>query len=165
MAGGSQVSAKFNLRNPVHFFALGFGSGLLKPAPGTWGTLVGVLIYLLLTSIPAPVYIFVCIVSFVVGIWLCDITCRDAEVHDHGAIVWDEIVGLLVTMAFVPFSWSALLLGFLLFRFFDILKPWPIKVLDRRVGGGFGVMVDDLLAGLFAGVLLWAIFNALGSFL
>ena len=165
MAGDGQTSAKFCLRNPVHFFALGFGSGLLRPAPGTWGTLVGVLIYLLLTSISVPVYILLCIVLFVVGIWLCEISCRDAGVHDHGAIVWDEIVGLLVTMAFVPFSWPALLVGFLLFRFFDILKPWPIRALDRQVGGGFGVMLDDLLAGLIAGVLLWAIFNAPGSFL
>ncbi|MBT5032066.1 MAG: phosphatidylglycerophosphatase A [Proteobacteria bacterium] len=165
MAGKNQTSANFSLRNPVHFFALGFGGGLLKPAPGTWGTLVGVLIYLLLISIPTPVYVLLCVVLFVVGIWLCDIACRDAGVHDHGAIVWDEIVGFLVTMAFVPFSWPALILGFLLFRFFDILKPWPISALDRQVGGGFGVMVDDLLAGLFAGILLWAMFNTLGSFL
>ena len=86
-------------------------------------------------------------------------TCRDAGVHDHGAIVWDEIVGLLITMTAVPYSWSTLLLGFLLFRLFDILKPWPIRVLDRRVGGGFGVMIDDLLAGVFAGAVLLLVFS------
>ena len=79
--------------------------------------------------------------------------------HDHGAIVWDEIVGLLITMAAVPYSWSSLVLGFLLFRLFDILKPWPICILDRRVGGGFGVMIDDLLAGVFAGAILFLVYS------
>ena len=77
--------------------------------------------------------------------------------HDHGAIVWDEIVGLLITMAAVPYSWSTLALGFLLFRLFDIVKPWPIRVLDRRVDGGFGVMIDDVLAGAFAGAILYLV--------
>jgi phosphatidylglycerophosphatase A len=150
-------AAKFNLRNPVHFIALGFGSGLLKPAPGTWGTLAGVPIYIWLSSFSLVTYIVVTVFAFLIGVWLCDVTCRDAGIHDHGAIVWDEIVGLLITMAFVPFAWSSLLLGFLLFRFFDILKPWPIRVLDRRVGGGFGVMIDDVLAGVFAGVILFLV--------
>lgn len=150
-------AANFNLRNPVHFLALGFGSGLLKPAPGTWGTLAGVPLYLGLSSFSSTTYILATAFAFLIGIWLCEVTCRDAGVHDHGAIVWDEIVGLLVTMAAVQFSWATLVLGFLLFRFFDILKPWPIRVLDIRVGGGFGVMIDDLLAGVFAGSILFLV--------
>lgn len=153
------LAVNFNLRNPVHFFALGFGSGLLKPAPGTWGTLAGVPIYLWLSTFPLTTYLLVTAFAFFIGIWLCDVTCRDAGVHDHGAIVWDEIVGLLITMTAVPYSLSTLLLGFLLFRLFDILKPWPIRVLDRRVGGGFGVMIDDLLAGVFAGAVLLLVFS------
>ena len=151
------IAAKFNLRNPVHFIALGFGSGLLKPAPGTWGTLAGVPIYIGLSSFSLITYLIVTAFAFLIGIWFCDVTCRDAGVHDHGAIVWDEIVGLLITMAFVPFTWSNLVLGFLLFRLVDILKPWPIRVLDRQVGGGFGVMVDDVLAGVFAGTILFLV--------
>ena len=142
--------AKFNLWNPVHFVALGFGSGLLKPAPGTWGTLAGVPIYIWLSSFSLVTYLLVTAFAFLIGIWLCDITCRDAGVHDHGAIVWDEIVGLLITMAAVPYSWSSLVLGFLLFRLFDILKPWPISVIDNHVKGGLGIMFDDVVAAFFS---------------
>jgi len=146
----------FKLSNPVHFLALGFGSGLIKPAPGTWGTLAGIPVYLLLLHVlPSGLlpYLLVLLVSFIVGVYLCGKTAQDVGVHDHGAIVWDEFVGLWITMTLIPFSWLNLLLGFLLFRLFDIVKPWPIKLLDKHVHGGFGIMIDDVLAGIFA----WAI--------
>lgn len=148
---------QFKLSNPIHFLALGFGSGLIKPAPGTWGTLSAVPLYLglmMLMSSSSLLYFGVIVVSFIVGVYLCGQTAKDVGVHDHGAIVWDEIVGFFITMSFVPMTWSNVILGFVLFRIFDILKPWPIKLLDQHVHGGFGIMVDDVLAGVFACVLL-----------
>jgi phosphatidylglycerophosphatase A len=91
-----------------------------------------------------------------VGIWLCDRAAKELGVHDHPAIVWDEFVGVWIVFIAVPLSWTTLLVGFVLFRFFDIIKPWPIRWLDRRVKGGFGIMIDDIIAGLFAWVLLQA---------
>ena len=148
----------FKLSNPIHFFALGFGSGLIKPAPGTWGTLASIPVYLLLLKLlPAGLlpYLMVLLVSFVLGIYLCGKTARDVGVHDHGAIVWDEFVGFWITMTMIPFMWLNVILGFLLFRLFDIIKPWPIKLLDKYVHGGFGIMIDDVLAGIFAWVILY----------
>ena len=150
-------NVKFTLSNPVHFLALGFGSGLIKPAPGTWGTLSAVPLYLgllMFMSSSSVEYMAVIVVSFIIGVYLCGKTAKDVGVHDHGAIVWDEIVGFLITMAFVPLIWPNVVLGFLLFRFFDIIKPWPIKLLDQHVDGGFGIMIDDVLAGIFAWALL-----------
>lgn len=146
----STSKADFRLANPVHLLALGFGSGLAPKAPGTFGTLAAIPLYLLLVQLPLVYYIGVTAALFLVGIWLCDVTARDAGVHDHPAIVWDEIVGFLITMIAVPAEWYWIILGFFLFRLFDILKPWPIGLLDRYVAGGFGIMIDDLVAGLFA---------------
>ena len=149
---------KFQVTNPVHFLALGFGSGLLKPAPGTWGTLSAVPLYYVLMQFLGSAsveYFAIIVVSFVAGIYLCGKTASDVGVHDHGAIVWDEIVGFLITMAIVPFSFVNIVLGFVLFRIFDIIKPWPIKLLDKHVHGGFGIMIDDVLAGIFAWLLLY----------
>lgn len=151
-------AVKFKISNPVHFLALGFGSGLIKPAPGTWGTLSAVPLYYLLMQFMNSAsisYFVVILLSFVVGIYLCGKTATDVGVHDHGAIVWDEIVGFLITMALVPLSWVNIVAGFVLFRIFDIIKPWPIKLLDKHVHGGFGIMIDDVLAGVFAWILLY----------
>jgi len=151
-------SVQFTLSNPIHFLALGFGAGLLKPAPGTWGTLVAIPLYLLAMQVISPssmVYLGLIIVSFIAGIYICGKTAIDAGVHDHGSIVWDEIVGFWITMLFVPVTWQNIALGFALFRVFDIVKPWPIKLLDKHVHGGFGIMIDDVLAGIFAWVLLY----------
>lgn len=147
---------EFQLSNPVHFLALGFGAGLLRPAPGTWGTLVAIPLYLglLMISTSATVYLGVTAAALLLGIWLCDRTARDVGVHDHSAIVWDEIVGFVITMIAIIPSWQNILLGFLLFRLFDILKPWPISLLDKHVHGGFGIMIDDVLAGIAACVVL-----------
>ena len=150
--------AKFTLTNPVHFLALGFGSGLIKPAPGTWGTLAAIPLYFLvmqLVSSSSPVYLALILLSFFAGVYICGKAAEDAGVHDHGSIVWDEIVGFLITMLVVPVTWQNIVLGFLLFRVFDIVKPWPIKLLDKHVHGGFGIMIDDVLAGIFAWALLY----------
>ncbi|NVK41838.1 MAG: phosphatidylglycerophosphatase A [Oceanospirillaceae bacterium] len=138
------------LRNPVHFLAFGFGSGLAPKAPGTFGTLAAVPLYLLLAPLPLTGYLLVLVLATLLGIWLCDRTAKDLGVHDHPGIVWDEFVGFWITMLAVPPTWYWILTGFALFRLFDIWKPWPIRVADRGVGGGFGIMLDDILAGLYA---------------
>ena len=143
-------------RNPVHFAAFGFGSGAAPVAPGTFGTLMGVALYLLLPSMTWTLYLLFLLVATLVGIWLCDRTARDIGVHDHGGIVWDEFVGYWITMFMAPEGWPWIVAGFALFRLFDILKPWPISWLDRHVKGGFGVMVDDVLAGVMALICLQA---------
>jgi phosphatidylglycerophosphatase A len=138
------------LKNPVHFLALGLGAGCVPKLPGTAGTLVGVFLYLMLPPLPVLYYTAMLIVLFLPGIWLCGRTARHLGVDDHPAIVYDEIVGYLVTMIMAPSGWQWVVAGFLLFRLFDIWKPWPIRWLDRNVRGGLGVMLDDLVAGLFA---------------
>ncbi|OGT35720.1 MAG: phosphatidylglycerophosphatase [Gammaproteobacteria bacterium RBG_16_51_14] len=138
------------LQHPVHLFALGFGAGCVPVLPGTAGTLVGVLLYLPLQQVDRLIYLALVAVLFLAGIWICGATARDLKVHDHSAIVWDEIVGYLVTMALVPSGWMWILPGFILFRLFDIWKPWPIRLIDRRLGGGLGIMLDDVLAGMYS---------------
>jgi len=149
--------AKLSLSNPFHFLALGFGSGLAPKAPGTFGTLAALPLYWLMMDLTLSVYIAITLVITVVGFWICDRTAKDMQVHDHGAIVWDEVAGMLITMIAAPVSITSLVIGFALFRFFDILKPWPIKWLDKHVHGGFGIMIDDVLAGVFAAICLQAI--------
>lgn len=146
-------------RNPVHFLAFGFGSGAVPVAPGTFGTLVAVPIYLLLMSLPFWSYVAIVLAMLGVGIWLCHITSRDLGVHDHPGIVWDEIVGYLITMLAAPPGWLWIVIGFILFRFFDILKPWPIAWLDRQVSGGLGIMLDDVLAGVYAWLLMLVLYQ------
>lgn len=144
---------KFVFSHPAHFLAAGLGSGLSPKAPGTVGTAVAVPLWVLIAHLPAMIQPWLVVGSFLLGVWLCDLTSRNLGEHDHGGIVWDEFVGYWVTMMFIPTSLMSLLVAFVLFRFFDIIKPWPIKWLDKRVDGGFGIMIDDVLAGVFAGVL------------
>lgn len=143
-----------NLVNPVHLLAFGFGSGVIPKAPGTWGTVVAIPIYLLIQGLPLIPYLVVVIAMTLLGIWLCHVTAKDLGVHDHPGIVWDEIVGFLITMIAAPSGWLWLLIGFVLFRLFDILKPWPIRTVDNGVEGGLGIMLDDVLAGIMALVCL-----------
>ena len=138
------------LKNPVHFLSLGFGSGLSPFAPGTFGTLAAVPLYLLIQPLSLPIYIVITVLALVLGFYLCGETAKALGVHDHGGIVWDEIVGFFITMIAVPLDWKWVLAGFILFRFFDIVKPWPIKWIDAKVSGGVGIMLDDVLAGIFA---------------
>lgn len=138
-------------RNPVHFLAFGLGSGAAPWAPGTVGTAAAVIPYLLWIQFLSPVwFIGLLLVTFIIGVWLCERTSEDLGVHDHSGIVWDEFVGYWLTMFLAPQGWEWALVGFVLFRFFDVLKPWPVKWADRRVAGGFGIMVDDVLAGVYA---------------
>jgi phosphatidylglycerophosphatase A len=149
------------LRNPVQLLAFGFGSGLAPRAPGTFGTLAALPLYWLLVQGPWLFFAAFVLVALLAGIYWCDRAARELGVHDHPGIVWDEIVGYLITLLMIPQGWTWVLAGFLLFRLLDIWKPWPIRWVDRRVGGGLGIMLDDVLAGLGAGVLLqglaWAI--------
>jgi len=142
-------------RNPVHFLAFGLGSGAAPWAPGTVGTAAAVIPYLLWIQFLSPIlFVSLLVVTFVIGVWLCEKTSEDLGVHDHSGIVWDEFVGYWLTMFLAPQGWEWALVGFVLFRFFDILKPWPVKWADRRVPGGFGIMIDDVLAGLYAWIIL-----------
>jgi phosphatidylglycerophosphatase A len=149
-----ESTPRFDPRRPHHWLAYGLGTGLWPKAPGTWGTLLAVPLYPLLSSLPLPAYLALLVILFALGVWACTRVGRELGVQDHGAIVWDEVVGYLVSMTALPADWPWLLAGFALFRLFDILKPWPIGWLDRRVPGGLGVMLDDLVAGLMALALL-----------
>lgn len=147
-------SFKALVRHPVHLLAFGLGSGASPWAPGTLGTLATVPLYLLLMHLPLLSYIGVVVLLAIVGVWLCDKTARELGVHDHPGIVWDEVVGYLLTMTAAPQGWVWVLAGFILFRLFDILKPWPIRWADQQVSGGFGIMLDDVIAGVFAWLCL-----------
>ncbi|MCK5639915.1 MAG: phosphatidylglycerophosphatase A [Gammaproteobacteria bacterium] len=160
MTGQKQPSQIW--RHPIHFLSFGFGSGLAQFAPGTFGTLAAIPVYLLLEPLGYMIFAIVTVALFLVGVVLCHTTALALGSHDHPAIVWDEIVGYLITMFMVPQGWEWVLAGFLLFRFFDILKPWPIRWIDRQVHGGFGIMLDDVLAGVFAclclqGLVIWVL--------
>lgn len=142
--------------NVWHFLAFGFGTGLAKKAPGTWGTLAGLVVMPLLYVLPLWLGLVAIVLASVFGVWLCGRVADDLGVHDHGGIVWDEMVGIWITLFFLPNTWQWWLLGFVLFRILDILKPWPISWLDRHVHGGLGIMLDDILAGVIAAALLYA---------
>ncbi len=143
-------------RNPVHFLAFGFGSGASPVAPGTAGSMVAVLLYLPLSQLSPLPYAGLLLLSFMLGVWICGKTAADIGVHDHGGIVWDEFVGYWITMFMAPAGWTWIIVGFFLFRLFDVLKPWPINYLDRKVSGGIGIMLDDVLAGIMAALFLQA---------
>ncbi|MDH3981130.1 MAG: phosphatidylglycerophosphatase A [Gammaproteobacteria bacterium] len=149
------------LMHPVDFLALGFGSGMAPVAPGTAGTVVAIPIYLLMQPLALMPYLAVVLLLFLGGIALCAHTANRLGVHDHPGIVWDEIVGYLVTMTFAPAGWQWVAAGFVLFRLFDIVKPWPIRWCDRKVHGGFGIMLDDLIAGVFAAAVLQGLIHFL----
>ena len=146
----TRVLPKPDLDNPRHLLAFGLGAGCAPRAPGTAGTLMGVILYLPLSGLDLPAYLLVSAAIFALGVWICGRTAADLEVHDHPGIVWDEIAGFLVTMTALPLHWGWVLAGFVLFRGLDIFKPWPIGWLERRIGGGLGIMLDDLIAGLLA---------------
>jgi phosphatidylglycerophosphatase A len=153
------------LKHPVQLLALGFGSGLAPKAPGTFGTLAAIPFYLLFSYLLLEWQLLIVVVSFFSGIYLCNATATALGVHDHPAIVWDEFVGFWLTMLALPLfgvrlDLLLLLLGFIFFRFFDIIKPWPISWVDKKIHGGFGIMFDDVLAGVYAGlglsiVIVW----------
>jgi len=145
------------LRDPVHLLAFGFGSGAASRAPGTWGSLAAIPLWLAIAWLPFAAYWAVIAVAFVAGIWLCGKTANDLKVHDHGGIVWDEFVGMWIALALIPDNIYGVLMAFALFRLFDVVKPWPIGWIDRRTPGGLGIMVDDVVAGFMALGCLFAI--------
>ena len=141
-------------RSPVQFLAFGFGSGLSPVAPGTAGTVAAVVPYLLLAQFDLLTYSVLVLIAFGVGVYLCGEASKQLGVHDHPGIVWDEFVGLWIALWAVPATPLWIVAGFIAFRVFDIAKPWPIGALDKRVHGGFGIMIDDILAGVFACLVL-----------
>lgn len=136
----------FAYSHPAHIIAFGFGAGLARVAPGTFGTAAGWLPGWLLGSLHPAVIFPVIAALFLVGVWACGVTARHLGIHDHGAMVWDEIVAFMLVAALLPRSLDWQLAGFVLFRAFDIGKPPPIRWVERRWQGGFGVMFDDLVA-------------------
>jgi phosphatidylglycerophosphatase A len=141
-------------QDPVYFIAFGFGSGLMPVAPGTWGTLAAFPLYFLLIGSHWSVYLACTIVAFIIGVWVSDKVSKDLEVHDYKGIVWDEVVGYLLTMFLAPPGFTWMLLGFILFRIFDIWKPQPIGYIDQKVQGGLGIMLDDVLAAVPAWLIM-----------
>jgi phosphatidylglycerophosphatase A len=150
------------LRDPVHCLALGFGAGLVPRAPGTAGTVVGMLLDPLLRSLGLGGRAAVIALMFAAGVWICGASAKRLGVHDHPGIVWDEIVGYLAMMLVAPAGLGWALAGFVLFRYFDILKPWPIRQVDHGVSGGLGIMLDDILAAAWGALVLLGLKLALG---
>lgn len=144
-------------KSPILLAATGFGAGLVPVAPGTAGTLVAVPIYLFIAALQPAAYMAVVIALFVLGVAMCRYAEKKFAIYDHPAVVCDEIVGYLITMFLVPVYWLWVVLGFALFRLFDIWKPFPIRQLEHRVRGGFGTMLDDIVAGVYAGLILHGI--------
>jgi len=143
-----------HLRDPVHLIALGFGAGLAPVAPGTFGSLVGLAIALALAPLGLGWNLAAVALAVAAGVWICGESARRLGVHDHPAIVWDEVAGMLIAMLAAPDAWWGALLAFALFRLFDIAKPWPIREIDHGMSGGAGIILDDVLAGVFAALVL-----------
>jgi phosphatidylglycerophosphatase A len=146
--------ARTVMTDPVHILAFGFGAGLAPFAPGTFGSLPGVLLFWFTMDFGLYVQLGVALSATLAGVWICGESARRIGVHDHGGIVWDEIVGMYLTLMVAPFSVTGWILAFVLFRVMDIVKPWPIRSLDHRIDGGIGIMLDDLVAALYAAILL-----------
>lgn len=146
----SKLNFNYLAKRPTELLAFGFGSGLSPVAPGTLGTLVAVPIYLVMAHLPLELYVALVGTAAFLGVYICGYTTSQLGVHDHPGIVWDEFVGFWITMAAAPEGWYWIILGFAIFRLIDIVKPWPISVADKKVHGGFGIMLDDVLAGLVA---------------
>ena len=150
---------KFLFQHPANFLALGFGTGLAPKAPGTFGTLVGLPLYWLMSSNAFYVQLILISAAFMIGIYFCDVAGKSIGVSDHGSIVWDEIVAMMLVLTITPNHWLWWIVAFIIFRLFDIWKPFPISLCDAKLKGGFGVMFDDLLAAIYAMItiklILW----------
>ncbi len=143
------------LGHPAGWIATALGAGLSPRAPGTAGSAVALLPWwFLLRGLPLAGYLVIVVLGFALGVWACGVADRRLGQHDQGALVWDEVIGMWITLTAAPAGWIWMLVGFGLFRLFDIWKPWPVCVADRRVGGGLGVMLDDVLAAIYALVVL-----------
>jgi phosphatidylglycerophosphatase A len=149
-----ELRARLRLTNPIHFLALGFGSGLIPKAPGTFGSMAALPLIFVCSLLSLSIYFTMTVIACVLGIYICGKTAEDMQVHDHGAIVWDEIAGMLCVFIAIPLSWDTALIGFILFRWLDIQKPLLIGWIDKRFTDGLGIMLDDIVAGLIACGLL-----------
>ncbi|TAK73542.1 MAG: phosphatidylglycerophosphatase A [Gammaproteobacteria bacterium] len=141
-------------QRPLYFIAFGFGSGTLPIAPGTFGTLMAIPFYLLFQSLPLPLYLLFVLLFTALSCWICERVSREIQVHDHPGMCIDEFAGFFVTMINAPHGWLWILLGFLLFRLFDIWKPWPIRDIDKKMHNGIGIVLDDIVAGLYALIII-----------
>lgn len=141
-------------QDPTYFIAFGFGSGLMPVAPGTWGTIAAFPLYLLLMNTHWSIYLLITVLTFILGVYVSDVVSKDLGIHDYKGIVWDEVVGYLLTMFLAPQGILWMMLGFVLFRIFDIWKPGPIGYVDQKIHGGLGIMLDDLLAAIPAWIII-----------
>lgn len=147
------------IRDPAQFLGYGLGSGLMTPAPGTWGTLAGLILFLPVMLLSEWAAWAVVLLGLFAGSWICQKSADAIGVHDHGGIVWDEFVGIWIVLILLPEqNWQWWLIAFIAFRMFDIVKPWPIKWLDQHLEGGFGIMADDVVAAIFAALSVWGIY-------
>lgn len=151
-----------SMRDPVQLLAFGFGSGLAPRAPGTFGSLAAIPLYLLFAHQAPGFYAAVVLATAAAGVWICGRASERLGVHDHSGIVWDEFVGMWIALWAVPVTPLGIAAAFVAFRVFDILKPWPIGWLDRHTQGGFGIMIDDVVAGVFACVVVHLALGAWG---
>lgn len=146
--------AKRVWQDPAYFIAFGFGSGLMPTAPGTWGTLAAIPLYLILMNSHWFIYLLITVLAFILGVWASDKVSKELGVHDYNGIVWDEVVGYLLTMFLAPHGFIWIVCGFILFRIFDIWKPQPIAYVDQKVHGGLGIMLDDVVAAIPAWLIM-----------
>lgn len=158
MTDKNSSTAGFSWTNPIHLLAFGFGLGKIPLMPGTFGTLLGIPVYFLIIDFSLWLYVAFVFFLFVLGIGICHKTSGDMRCHDSPGIVFDEIVGLLISYIAMPSGWVWIIIGFFLFRLFDIWKPFPISWLDKNIGGGMGIMLDDVLAGVYAALLLQLVY-------
>ncbi|KES18862.1 phosphatidylglycerophosphatase A family protein [Gilliamella apicola] len=146
------------LTNPIHLLAVGLGSGMSPIMPGTMGSAMAIPLWLLFDGLQPYLYWVLIVVAFIFGCFLCQKTSDDTHTHDSGHIVWDEFVGMWITLFFIPqisVLWIAI--AFVAFRVFDMAKPWPIRWFDKRMPGGFGIMVDDVIAAIFSSLTVYAL--------
>lgn len=149
-------------QDPAQFLGFGLGSGLIYPAPGTWGTLAGLVFFVPLLLISNWLAWGVLVLGLLAGSWICQKSADAIGVHDHGGIVWDEFVGIWIVLILLPEqTWLWWLAAFISFRLFDIVKPWPISWLDKNLEGGFGIMADDVVAAVFAAIPIWFLYGLL----
>ncbi len=152
------AKSRLKMSNPWHLLATGFGSGLSPVVPGTMGSLASIPFWYLLTLLPWQLYSLAVMMSICIGVYICHRTAKDMGTHDHGSIVWDEFVGMWITLMALPtMDWQWVAAGFVIFRLFDMWKPWPIRWFDRNIHGGMGIMVDDIVAGVISAGVLYVI--------
>tara|TARA_Y100000389_G_scaffold201396_1_gene244026 strand:+ start:2812 stop:3303 length:492 start_codon:yes stop_codon:yes gene_type:complete len=153
----TQRLTRIVISDPVHFFAFGFGVGLIKFAPGTFGSILGVILFWLTIDFGIYIQLGITVIASLAGVWICGESARRIGLHDHKGIVWDEIVGMYLTLLAATFSIFGWVVAFICFRLIDILKPWPINLIDKKIKGGIGIMLDDLVAALYSIIMLISI--------